>query len=82
MSRRWIDRADPKPSSSLIYQTFDGRDTVLRLEMATGQPGSMITLELFPAQPFAAVVISGEEAIALGRRLLRMGEKSSILGTA
>jgi hypothetical protein len=80
VSRRWIDKGEPHPSSSLVYQAVDGQDTVLRVEMPGGQPGSMVTLELFPMPPLGRVVMNGTEAISLGRRLLRMGEKANILG--
>lgn len=78
--RRWVDKAEPFPSSTLIYQAEDGQDTALRLEMPSGQPGAMITLELFPTPPMGRVLLNGAEAIALGKRLLRMGDKATILG--
>lgn len=71
--REWVDKAEPHPSSTLMYRAHDGSEVIVRAELLSRTPGSMIELGPWTTKP-GSVHLSPEDAAALAVRLARMAE--------
>jgi hypothetical protein len=76
-NRFWVDKAEPHPSSTLMFETSQGeRSVVFRAELlAVVTPGGMIEIGPWPAN--GSVYLNADDARGLAKRLNRMAERAT-----